>query len=183
MGAWVVPWGRCCSLEILAHSQWPQSPTYKSAGRSDSHCGQLLCAGPATNARTAEGGFHTKSQTRGRGHSLFTLESTSEKHEYWDVCAPRRAAPWDSSPSSPWGSQGLGLKVQVLLRGWRPLTRGLSPLYWTLVSSQCWLPGLPPAPHPALLLLTLHTQCGPGGPEAAPASPRLLPTLGYLLVA
>lgn len=110
------------------------------------------------------------------GHSLCTLESTGEKHEYWGVCAPRRAAPWDPSPLYPSGLSWAGPKGPgPPSEGGGSLTRGLPSLYWTLASSQCWLPGLPPA---ALLLLTLRTQCGPGGPEAAPSLSLSAPSPG-----
>lgn len=181
MGAWVVPWGRCRSLEIVARGLQPQNPTQKSPAHSDSHCGQLPCVvqQQMPELQRVDSTPSPKAPSMWIGHSLRTLESTGKKHEYWGVCAPRRATPWDPRPLYSLGLSRAGPKGPAPpSEGGGPLTCGLPSLYWTLASSQCWLPGLPPAPHPALLLLTLRTQCGPGSPEAAPPLSPSAPSPG-----
>lgn len=172
MGAWVVPWDRCRSLEILVRGLQPQNPTQKSPAHSDSHCGQLRCAvhQQMPELQRVDSTPSPKAPSMWIGHSLCTLESTGKKHEYWGVCAPRRAAPWDPRPLYSLGLSRAGPKGPgPPSEGGGTLTCGLPSLYWTLASSQCWLPGLPGTP-PCL------------APADSPPSPCLLPALGYLLV-
>lgn len=119
--AWLVPWDRCCSLEILVHNGNGHTaqaisslPTVTPAVSSP--------ARPATNARTAEGGSHPSPKAPNIRDSV--IHSAPWKVPVRSMVLGVSVLPGEPllgipGPSTS-GSQGLGLKVRSSSKGEAP---------------------------------------------------------------